>query len=88
MNRTELFKEKRKGIAKTEYMITERLNDLSEQLQALTDRVDRMSEQLYFFAKTDRDDLKNAFDENFKDTWDSYDVLFNTHGVEKIGKVE
>ena len=88
MNRTELFREKRKGITKTEYMIMERLNEMSEQIQALTERVDRMSEQLYYFAKTDRDALKDAFDEQFKDTWDSYDVLFNTHGVEKIRKVE
>ena len=88
MTRTELFAKKRKGITKAEYIFTERLNELSEQVQALTERVDRMSEQLYFVARTDRDDLKNAFDENFTETWDSYDALFNTHGVEKIGKVE
>lgn len=75
MNRTELFKEKRKGIAKTEYIIMERLNDLSEQIQALTERVDRMSEQLYFVARTDRDELKNAFDEQFKESLKEYDKL-------------
>lgn len=73
MNRTELYREKRKGIAKTEYMIMERLNDLSDQIQALTERVDRMSEQLYFVARTDRDDLKNAFDEMFKEGLKEYD---------------
>ena len=83
MTRTELFKEKRKGIAKTEYMIMERINDLSEQIQALTERVDRMSEHLYYYAKTDREELKNAFDEQFKETWDSYDGLFKIHGTER-----
>ena len=87
MTRTELYKEKRKGIAKTEYIFIERLNDLSEQVQALTERVDRMSEHLYFFAKTDREELKNAFDEQFEETWDSYDELFETHGTERIKKV-
>ena len=87
MTRTELYKEKRKGIAKAEYIFIERLNDLSEQVQALTERVDRMSEHLYFFAKTDREELKNAFDEQFEETWDSYDELFETHGTERIKKV-
>ena len=73
MNRTELFREKRKVIAKTEYMIMERINELSEQIQALTERVDRMSEHLYFFAKTDREELKNAFDEQFKESLKEYE---------------
>ena len=82
MTRTELFAKKRKGIAKTEYILIERLNELSDQIEALTERVDKMSEQLYFVARTDRDDLKNAFDENFKETWDSYDGLFKIHGTQ------
>ena len=73
MNRTELYKEKRKGITKTEYIIMKRFNDLSEQIQALTERVDRMSEHLYFFAKTDREELKNAFDEQFKESLKEYE---------------
>lgn len=75
MTRTELYKEKRKDIAKTEYIFVERLNEMSEQIQELTERVDRMSEQLYFVARTDRDDLKNAFDEQFKESLKEYDKL-------------
>lgn len=75
-NRTELFREKRKGIAKTEYMIMERLNDLSEQIEALTKRLDDMSEHLYYCARTDRDDLKNAFDEMFDNPIDELERIF------------
>ena len=67
-SRTEIFREKRKGIATTEYRIMERLNDLTEQVEALTKRVDEMSEHLYFFAKYDKEEYKNAFDEQFKDS--------------------
>lgn len=68
MTRTELFAKKRKGIAKTEYMLMERLNDLTEKVEALTKRVDEMSEHLYFFAKYDKEEYKNVFDENFKES--------------------
>lgn len=67
-NRTELFREKRKDIAKEEYMLAVRLNDLTEQVEALTKRVDEMSEHLYFFAKYDKEEYKNAFDEQFKES--------------------
>lgn len=76
MNREEMFKEKRKGIAKTEYMIMERLNELSEQIEAITKRVDDMSEHLYYYARTDRDDLKNAFDEMFDNPLEELDRIF------------
>lgn len=76
MNRTELFKERRKGIAKTEYVIMERLNDLSEQIEALSKRLDDMSEQLYYYAKTDREDLKNAFDEMFDNPIKEIEEIF------------
>ena len=78
MTRTELFANKRKGIAKAEYIITERLNELSDQIEALTERVDRMSEHLYFFAKTDREELKNAFDENFKESLKEYEKFIGS----------
>lgn len=76
MDRTELYAEKRKGIAKTEYIIMERLNELSEQIEALTKRVDDMSEHLYYCARTDRDDLKNAFDEMFDNPLEELDRIF------------
>lgn len=73
MTRTELFREKRKGIAKTEYMIMERINDLSDQIETLTKRLDDMSEHLYYFAKTDNEEFKNAFDEQFKESLKEYE---------------
>lgn len=76
MDRTKLYAEKRKGIAKTEYIIMERLNELSEQIEALTKRVDDMSEHLYYCARTDRDDLKNAFDEMFDYPLEELDRIF------------
>lgn len=98
-NRTELFREKRKGIAKTEYIIMERLNDmeeeihilskridnidtklglndLSDQIETLTKRLDDMSEHLYYCARTDRDDLKNAFDEMMGNPIDELERIF------------
>ena len=81
MTRTELFAKKRKGIAKTEYMLMERLNDLTEKVEALTKRVDEMSEHLYFFAKYDKEEYANAFDEQFKE---SVEALTKIEELEKI----
>lgn len=77
MTRTELFKNKRNEIAKTEYMIMERLNDLSEQIEALAERVDKLSEHLYYFAKSNDSESKNAFDEMFKDSIEELERLCN-----------
>ena len=73
MNRTEMYAKKRKGIAKTEYILIERLNDISERLEAISKRLDNMSEHLYYMAKTDRSELENAFDEMFKESLKEYD---------------
>lgn len=73
MNRTEMYAEKRKGIAKTEYILIERLNEISERLEAISQRLDSMSEHLYYMAKTDRSELENAFDEMFKEGLKEYD---------------
>lgn len=55
MTRTELYREKRKGISKSEYRILEMLNEVSEKLDYVIDRIDKTSESLYELAKQPTD---------------------------------
>ena len=76
MNRTQLYREKRKGIAKTEYRILEMLNDVSEKLDYVIERIDRTSESLYELAKQPTEMFgvsKEAFDENFREALKEYE---------------
>lgn len=63
MTRTELYREKRKGISKTEYRILEMLNEVSEKLDYVIDRIDKTSESLYELAKQPTEIFKNDVDE-------------------------
>lgn len=75
MNRTEKYKEKRKGIGKTEYILFERLNDISNKIDEVIETQNKLSEYLYELAKQPTEIFKNdvyrskeAFDEKFKES--------------------
>lgn len=80
--RIDLFKEKRKGIAKTEYTLFERINNISDKLEELSSRLDDMSERLYELAKEPKEIFDDApvykedFDEMFKESLKEFDKLF------------
>ena len=81
MRRIDKFRDKRKDIATTEYKIFERLNDLSDQIDTLTKRLDDLYEHLYYCNKFDKEEYANAFDEQFKE---SVEALTKIEELENI----
>ena len=74
--RIEKYRNKRKGIAKTEYRIFEMLNDVSEKLDYVIERVDKTSESLYELAKQPTEMFgvsKEAFDDKFRESLKEYE---------------
>lgn len=63
MNRKEKYKEKRKGIAKTEYILFEKLNDISDKLDEVIETQNKLSECLYELAKQPTEIFKNDVDD-------------------------
>lgn len=69
-------------MAKAEYTLFERINNISDKLEELSSRLDETSDRLYELAKEPKEIFNDApvykedFDEMFKETLKAYDELF------------
>lgn len=68
-------------MAKTEYNLFERINDISDKLEELSSRLDDMSERLYELTKEPKEIFDDApvykedFDEMFKERLKEFNKL-------------
>ena len=60
MSRIIKFRERRIEMAKTEYTLFERINNISDKLEELSSRLDDMSERLYELAKEPKEIFDDA----------------------------